>query len=233
MPFPHRLVSFLLVTATALGPVAHAGTPAADPGAEVDTIRDLAQDAPRAALDRVQAARRDLGPNAPYDARQMLLRTEVALREDLGQQDSAYTLERESLQLAQARGDKAGVALAMLGQVRELLDAHRLDDAQALLDRIVAQAPKDTALTFNLGGDYTQFKATVGIDENGANATSAAKLTVEGDGQVLFTGTLIRKDKPKGLVLPVKGVKQLKLIVEADTPFNGNYVTLADAGVQK
>ena len=63
------------------------------------------------------------------------------------------------------------------------------------------------------------------------------RLFVEGSsvkaGQVLFTGTLIRKDKPKGLVLPVKGVKQLKLIVEADTPFNGNYVTLADARVQK
>ncbi len=91
----------------------------------------------------------------------------------------------------------------------------------------------DTALTFTIGGDYAQFKATVGIDENGANATSAAKLTIEGDGQVLFTGTLNRKDKPKGLVLSVKGVKQLKLIVEADTPFNGNYVTLADARVQK
>jgi hypothetical protein len=91
----------------------------------------------------------------------------------------------------------------------------------------------DTALTYALGGDYSQFKATVGIDENGANATSAAKLTVEADGQVLFAGTLTRKDKPKGLVLSVKGVKQLKLIVEADTPFNGNYVTLADARVQK
>lgn len=91
----------------------------------------------------------------------------------------------------------------------------------------------DTALTYQLGGDYTQFKATAGIDENGANATSSAKLIVEADGQVLFSGTLSRKEKPKGLVLSVKGVKQLKLIVEADTPLNGNYVTLADARVQK
>lgn len=91
----------------------------------------------------------------------------------------------------------------------------------------------DTALTYTLGGDYSQFKATAGIDENGANATSSAKLTVDADGQVLFSGTLSRKEKPKGLVLSVKGVKQLKLIVEADTPLNGNYVTLADARVQK
>jgi hypothetical protein len=109
-------------------------------------------------------------------------------------------------------------------------DAIKLDNV--VYPKGLCVAP-DTVLTFNLGGDYTQFKATVGIDENGANATSAAKLTIEGDGQVLFTGTLTRKDKPKGLVLPVKGVKQLKLIVEADTPFNGNYVTLADARVQK
>ncbi|VTR94917.1 Glycosyl hydrolase family 98, putative carbohydrate binding module OS=Planctomyces maris DSM 8797 GN=PM8797T_18314 PE=4 SV=1: NPCBM [Gemmata massiliana] len=91
----------------------------------------------------------------------------------------------------------------------------------------------DTVATFNLGGDYTQFKATVGIDENGANATSAARVTIEADGQVVFTQELKRKDKPKGLVLAVKGVKQLRVIVEADTPFNGNYVTLAEARVQK
>jgi hypothetical protein len=91
----------------------------------------------------------------------------------------------------------------------------------------------DTVLAFDLKGDYTQFLAMAGIDENGANATSAAKLTIEGDGQVLFTGTLTRKDKAKALVLAVKGVKQLRIIVEADTPLNGNYVTLADARVQK
>jgi hypothetical protein len=91
----------------------------------------------------------------------------------------------------------------------------------------------DTALTFNLNGDYSQFRATVGIDENGANATSAARLTIEADGQVLFSEMLRRKDKGKGVTLTVKGVKQIRLIVETDTPFNGNYVTLAEARVQK
>lgn len=91
----------------------------------------------------------------------------------------------------------------------------------------------DTALTFTLGGDYAQFRALVGIDENGANGTSAAKVTIEADGQVLFAETVRRKDKPKGAVLAVKGVKQLRIVVEADTPLNGNYVTLADARVQK
>ena len=156
MSLPHRLASLLLVTATVLGTAAHAGPPAVDVRAEVDAIWDLAQDSPRAALDRVQAARRNLGPDAPYESRQMLLSTETRLQEELGQQDSAYTLERESLQLAQARGDAARVALAMLAQVRELLDAHRLDDAQALLEKIVAQAPKDTPLTFKVSVERTQ-----------------------------------------------------------------------------
>lgn len=106
----------------------------------------------------------------------------------------------------------------------------KLDNA--IYPKGVCIAP-DTVATFNLNTDYTQFKATVGIDENGANATSAARLTVEADGQILFSETLKRKDKPKGLVLAVKGVKQLRIIVEADTPLNGNYVTLADARVQK
>ncbi len=101
-----------------------------------------------------------------------------------------------------------------------------------LFPKGVCLAP-DTAVTYNLGNDYTQFKATVGIDENGLNATSAARVTIEADGQVLFSEALKRKDKPKALVLSVKGVKQLRVIVEADTPLNGNYVILADARVQK
>jgi diguanylate cyclase (GGDEF)-like protein len=156
MPLPHRLVSLLLVTATALGTVAHAGQSAIDPRAEVATIRELAQDSLLAALDRAQAARRELGPNAPYEARQKLLLTEAWIREDLGQLDVAYTLQRESLQLAQAHHDAAGASLAMLAQVRELVDAHRLDDGQALLDKIVAQAPKDVSLMFRMAAERVQ-----------------------------------------------------------------------------
>ncbi len=91
----------------------------------------------------------------------------------------------------------------------------------------------DTVLTYTLNGDYAQLRATVGIDANGSNATSAAKVTIEGDGQVLFSQAMTRKDKAKGLVLSVKGVKQLKIIVEADTPLNGNFVALAEASVAK
>lgn len=92
----------------------------------------------------------------------------------------------------------------------------------------------ETALTFNLNGDFTQFKAVAGIDENGMSALPSARLIIEADGQVVFNEVLRRKDKPKGVTLAVKGVKQLRLIVEVDTPpVNGEYVALAEARVQK
>ena len=124
-----------------------------------------------------------------------------------------------------------------LNPVAPVLRDRSLSNDSIKLDGVVfpkgvCVAP-DTVLTYTLGGDFAQFKATAGIDENGANATSAAKLTVEADGQVLFSEWLGRKDKPRGVVLAVKGVKQLRIIVEADTPLNGNYVTLADARIQK
>lgn len=91
----------------------------------------------------------------------------------------------------------------------------------------------DTTLTYPLGGEYREFKAVVGIDEELANATSAAKVTIEADNQVLFSETLKRTDKPRVLTLDVKAAKQLRISVEADTPYNGGQVVFADAKVQK
>ena len=91
----------------------------------------------------------------------------------------------------------------------------------------------DTSLTFAIGGDYREFKAVVGTDDTIANGTTAVKLTVEADGRVLHAETVRRTDKPRLLNLDVKGVKQLKISVESDTPYNGNQVILAEARVQK
>ncbi len=153
MPFPRRLVSLLFVIATALGPAAHAGQPVAAVQVEVDKVWELAQESLHAALDRVQAARRNLGPDAPYEARQKLLRTEIWVRDDLGEKDAVYALERESLQLAQAHRDAAGVARARLAEVRKLVDAHRLDDAQALLGKILAQAPQEWPVLLTMSAE--------------------------------------------------------------------------------
>ncbi|WP_322402363.1 diguanylate cyclase [Massilia luteola] len=156
MALRNRFVSVLFVAATVFGAAAHAAPPAVDVPAEVARIQRLAEDAPMQALDRVETVRRMLGPGASYENRQKLLRMETWLREDLGQLDASYALDRTSLQLAVAHGDAAGAAEARLGAVRELVDKHSLDDAQVLLDQTTAQAPADVSLTFKVAAARTQ-----------------------------------------------------------------------------
>jgi hypothetical protein len=91
----------------------------------------------------------------------------------------------------------------------------------------------DTAVTYTLNGDYREFKAVVGIPENTPDANLAAKVIIEGDGRPLFSETIRRKEKPKGINLDVKGVKVLRVIIEADFAVNGNRVLLGGALVQK
>jgi hypothetical protein len=92
----------------------------------------------------------------------------------------------------------------------------------------------DTVLTYTLNGDYRELKATIGIhDQFGTNSTEA-KVTIEADGRAIFSETVKRKDKPKGVTLDIKNVQQLRILVESDSPFfNGSQAVLADARVQK
>jgi hypothetical protein len=92
----------------------------------------------------------------------------------------------------------------------------------------------ETRLTYNIGGDYRDFKAVAGLPDTVLDANLAVKLTIEtDDGRVLFSEVIRRKDKARPLGLDVKGVKQLRLIVDADLPINGNRLILGDAKVQK
>ena len=74
----------------------------------------------------------------------------------------------------------------------------------------------------------------IGIhDQFGTNSTEA-KVTIEADGRAIFSETVKRKDKPKGVTLDIKNVQQLRILVESDSPFfNGSQAVLADARVQK
>lgn len=91
----------------------------------------------------------------------------------------------------------------------------------------------DTVLTYALNGDYREFKAVVGIPDYTPDANLEAKLTIEADGRAIFSETIKRKDKPKGVSVDVKGVKSLRIVVEADFAVNGNRVLLGAAVVQK
>jgi hypothetical protein len=92
----------------------------------------------------------------------------------------------------------------------------------------------DVRLTYTIGGDYREFKAMVGMQENTPDALLEARLTIETEtGQILFSEVLRRKDKPRAIALDVKNVKQLRVSVDADLPVNGNRVVLVDARLQK
>ncbi|MFO0938081.1 MAG: NPCBM/NEW2 domain-containing protein [Gemmataceae bacterium] len=91
----------------------------------------------------------------------------------------------------------------------------------------------ETSLSYKLPSDFREFKAVVGIDDGIEIPTSQVKLTIEGDGRMLFSGLVVRKDKPKELVIDVKGVRELRVTVAPDAQFAGNQVTLADARFQK
>jgi hypothetical protein len=91
----------------------------------------------------------------------------------------------------------------------------------------------DTALTYDLGGEYREFQAIVGLPESVLDGQLAVQLTVEGDGRLLFQQTIRRKDPPKSLTLDIQGVRQLRLIVEGDFAVNGNRLILGNARVVK
>jgi hypothetical protein len=93
--------------------------------------------------------------------------------------------------------------------------------------------PPGTTVTFKLKDDFRELKAIVGIPDSTANPSSTATLVVLADGRQIHAGTVTRKEKPKELVLDVKGVKELTIRVDTAELFTGNQVVLAEARLQK
>jgi hypothetical protein len=101
-----------------------------------------------------------------------------------------------------------------------------------------------TELTYDIGGQYKEFRCVVGADP-GVGGDTHARVVIEGDGNKLFGAVVTRskitvdgdaQDKPNPLPvsLNVQNIKQLRIIV---TPVGfldlGDHVTLADAKVSK
>lgn len=91
----------------------------------------------------------------------------------------------------------------------------------------------ETALVYKLPSDFREFKTIIGVDDGIEVPSSKVKLTIEGDGRVLFSSLVARKDPPKELTLDVKGVREIRIAVEQDNRFSGNQVNLADVRLQK
>ena len=90
-----------------------------------------------------------------------------------------------------------------------------------------------TVLTYDIGGDYKEFKVVLGVDET-VESDYPVKVVIEADGKEEFSSVLKPKDKPKPLTLDVRNVKTLRITVDsADVLDLGAQVNLADAKVSK
>ncbi|MFL5331267.1 MAG: NPCBM/NEW2 domain-containing protein [Gemmataceae bacterium] len=93
-----------------------------------------------------------------------------------------------------------------------------------------------SVLTYDIGSDYREFRAMVGVDdavrtENGAPVR--VLVLIEADGRELFKGEIRTGDEPKTLALDVKGVRRLRLTVVSPGLDLGNQVDFCDARVSK
>ncbi len=92
-----------------------------------------------------------------------------------------------------------------------------------------------TELEYDLRGEFREFKAVVGIDDNVGGHPGPVVLRIEGDGKELFSRTLSRKEKAKERVtLNIKDVQRLRVVVASGELLDlGKHIDLADAQVSK
>jgi len=91
-----------------------------------------------------------------------------------------------------------------------------------------------TEMVFDLKGDYREFAAVIGLDDNSA-AAEPMVLVVEGDGKELASLTVNPADKKRfqPLKLNIKDVNKLRVIVKTSSLLDVGSLDLADAKVSK
>lgn len=95
--------------------------------------------------------------------------------------------------------------------------------------------PAYTELVYDIGGDYKEFKAVLGFDDQ-VSGDSNVKILIEGDNREIYKTELKRGDKKAAvkLNLDVKNVKLLRIVVSSVNILDlGDHVELADAKVSK
>jgi hypothetical protein len=92
-----------------------------------------------------------------------------------------------------------------------------------------------TEMTFDLKGEYQEFSAVVGLDDN-VGTVGETVLVIEADGTVLETITFRATDKKKfqKVTRNIKDVLRLRIVVKSGDDFDlGKHLDLADAKVSK
>jgi hypothetical protein len=91
-----------------------------------------------------------------------------------------------------------------------------------------------TSLEYDLGGDYREFSAWLGVDEGVGGSDGATRVVIQGDGKELYNEPVSPRDKPVHVTCNIKDVRRLRIIVSsADLLDLGRHVDLADAKVSK
>ncbi len=87
----------------------------------------------------------------------------------------------------------------------------------AILDQVFERGigvHSKTELTFDLGGDYESFAATIGIDD-AVRPLGNVTFRILGDDRPLFeSGPISGRDPPRNVLVDVRSVKDLTLIVD-------------------
>lgn len=90
-----------------------------------------------------------------------------------------------------------------------------------------------TELEFQLDGEYREFKAVIGMDDQ-VGGDGPTVVRIEGDGRELLALNVTRKDHPRPVTLNIKDVQKLKLVVDTGDLLDlGKHVNFADAKVSK
>ena len=90
-----------------------------------------------------------------------------------------------------------------------------------------------TELVYDIGGQYKDFKAVLGVDPT-VGGDSHVKVIIEGDGRQLFSEEFDRKTAPRTLTLDVKNIKQMRIVVASKGLLDlGDHLNIADAKVSK
>jgi hypothetical protein len=93
-----------------------------------------------------------------------------------------------------------------------------------------------TVLEYDIGRDYREFRAWIGVDERVGGTDGPTRVKIEGDGKELYSVVVSRKAPPpkEPTVVNVKDVRRLRITVASGDLLDlGRHVDLADAKVSK
>jgi hypothetical protein len=117
------------------------------------------------------------------------------------------------------------------GPLRLVLKSDTRAEAQTFAKGLALHST--TELVYDLGGQYKEFKALLGVDPS-VGGDSHVRILIEGDGKSLYTGEVKRQDNPIPITCDVRGVRQLRILVSPSGLLDlGNHANFADARVIK